>query len=570
MTDVLIVGLGGAGGIAADVLTRAGLEVTALEAGPRRSAGEMTLDEVRNDVQAWLCAPKALGELPTWRTDPSGEAGAAAWPLAMVNGVGGSTSHYPGLSARFHRWNFTPRSTSVARYGASAIPAGSTVADWPVGYDELEPFYDAVEHAIGVAGRAGNVGGERHTGGSAFEERRVRGYPLPPLRSTGWTELTADAARGLGWHPFPAPAAINSLPYNGNPECTYCGFCTANGCYRDARGSTDATAIRRAEATGLLRVETGARVLRIESGVDGRVTGATYVQDGRERFCGARAVLLAAFTYENTRLLLLSRSPAHENGLANGNDQVGRHYMAHVTPFAFGRFPGRRLNLFNGTWSQATCVDDWNADNFDHAGLGFIGGGLLAASHEFKPIAFAGFPPPPGVPHFGSGWKAWLADNAQSVGALSGQMECLSYEDNRLDLDPRARDPYGTPVVRVTFRVGENELRGSAWLAERQEEWLRAAGADRVWHAPGPFVEARHCYGGTRMGDDPGSSVVDRYGFAHTAPNLGILGGSVFPSSGGHNPTLTLQALAWRTAERLAERWDDIAGSAPAGVSRSI
>ncbi len=412
----------------------------------------------------------------------------------MVNAVGGSTLHYPGLSARFHPWNFEARSATVARYGSGAIPAGSTLADWPVGYDELEPFYEAVEGAIGVAGEGG---------ASAFEGARRRGYPLPPLRRTGWTELTDRAARALGWHPFPAPAAINSEPYNGNPGCTYCGFCSGNGCYRDAKGSTDATVIRKAEATGLLRVETGARVTRIESGHDGLVTGATYVQDGQERFCPARAVLLATFTYENTRLLLLSPSPAHPRGLANGSDQVGRHYMAHVTPLAFGRFPGRRLNLFNGLWAQATCVDDWNADNFDHAGLGFIGGGLLAASHELKPIAFAGFPLPPGVPRFGSGWKAWLAANAQSVGALSAQMECLPYEGNRLDLDPVARDPHGAPLVRVTHRVHENELRGAAFLAERQEEWLRAAGAEQVWHAPRPFVEARHCYGGTRMGLDP-------------------------------------------------------------------
>jgi gluconate 2-dehydrogenase alpha chain len=227
--------------------------------------------------------------------------------------------------------------------------------------------------------------------------------------------------------------------------------------------------------------------------------------------------------------------------------------MAHVTPFAFGRFPGRRLNTWNGTWSQATCVDDWNADNFDHTGNGFIGGGLLVASHESKPIAFARSPVPPGVPRWGSRWKAWLAANAQSVGSASGQMECLPYEDTRLDLDPERRDPYGEPVVRVTHRVHQNEERGAAFLAGRLEDWLRAAGADEVWHGP-RFVEARHCYGGARMGDDPATSVVDRDCFVHDAPNLGVLGTSVYPSSGGHNPTLTLQALAWRAAERLAAR----------------
>ncbi len=247
-------------------------------------------------------------------------------------------------------------------------------------------------------------------------------------------------------------------------------------------------------------------------------TGATYVQDGRAQFCPARAVLLATFTYENTRLLLLSSSPAHPRGLGNGHDQVGRHYMAHVTPFAFGSFPGRRLNLFTGLWAQATCVDDWNADNFDHSGLGFIGGGLLVAPHELRPIQFASSPLPPSVPRFGSGWKAWLAANAQSVGGASAQMECLPYEGNRLDLDPRVRDPHGTPVVRVTHRVRENELRGAAFLAERSSSGFARPAPTRSGTRPRLLVEARHSYGGTRMGDDPESSVVDRFGFVHDVP----------------------------------------------------
>jgi gluconate 2-dehydrogenase alpha chain len=463
----------------------------------------------------------------------------------MMNGIGGSTVHYPGLSARFHPWNFELRSASAARYGAAAIPAGSTTADWPLSYDELEPYYEKVEQSIGVAGANGPFEGPRRTP-----------YPMPPLRRSGWTNLTDAAARRLGWHPFPAPAALNSVPYNGNPACTYCGFCIDNGCYLGAKGSTDATSVRRAEATGRLQVETGARVVRIETDAQGRATGATYVRDGRERTATARAVLLATFTYENTRLLLLSRSSAHPNGIGNAHDQVGRNYMAHITPHAFGRFPGTDLNHWNGSWVQATCVEDWNADNFDHTGLGFIGGGLLAASHEVKPVSFARSPLPPGVPRWGSGWKAWLAANARSVGSAGAQMECLAYPENRLDLDPVRKDPYGVPVVRITFRPRENELRGAAFLAGRVEQWLREAGADEVWHGPLPFVEARHCYGGARMGDDPQTSVVDRDGFVHDAPNLGVLGTSVYPASGGHNPTLTLQALAWRTAERLAERID--------------
>jgi gluconate 2-dehydrogenase alpha chain len=544
--DVALVGLGAAGGIAAQVLAEAGLEVTALEAGPRREPEAMTLDELRNDVREWLATPKARGERPTWRADASADAGPSPWPMLMVNAVGGSTVHYPGLSARLAPWDFRARSAAVERYGAGAVPADSTLVDWPLRYDELEEDYDAVEHTIGVAGPGG---------ANPFAGPRRRGYPMPELRRSGWNRLTADAATALGWHPFPAPAAINSVPYNGNPECTYCGFCTCNGCYRNAKGSTDVTVIPRAQASGRLRVTTGARAVRIEVDGDGLASGVSYVHDGRERFLAARVVLLAGFTYENTRLLLLSSSRAHPHGLANGNGQVGRHYIAHVTPFAYGRFGGRRLNLFNGLWAQATCVDDFNADNFDHTGLGFIGGGLCTAAQELKPIALAAGPPPPAVPRWGAGWKRWLARNAQSIGTVGAQFNALPYARNRLDLDPRARDPHGLPVVRVTFAPGANERRGSAFLVERLHEWLRAAGADETWSPAGLVFEPRHAYGGTRMGDDPAASVVDRHGFCHEVPNVGVLGASTFPTAGGLNPTLTVQALARRTGRHLVEAW---------------
>lgn len=557
--DVALVGLGGAGGIAAHVLTAAGLDVVALEAGPRLAPPLMTFDEIRNDIRSWLSQPKSRHELPTRQAGSISPDEAGPWPLLMVNAVGGSTVHYPGVSLRFQPWNFESRSRVLERYGAGAIPVDSTLADWPLGYEELEPFYELVEQTIGVSGAAGNVRGQLDPRGNVLEAPRSAGYPMAPLRRTGWTELTARAAQALGWHPYPAPAALNSSPYNGNPECTYCGFCLHNGCYRNAKGSTDATVIPLAEATGLLRVETSARVIRIESDADGLVTGVAYVQDGRERFQPARVVLLASFTYENTRLLLVSRSPAFPRGLSNTSGQVGRHFMVHATPVVYGLFPGRRLNLLNGTWAQATCVDDWNADCFDHTGLGFVGGGMLSASQELKPIETVTRLPPPTLPRWGSAWKAWLQRHAQSVGVVTGQLETLAYEHNRLDLDPAVRDPHGMPVVRISHRLGENERRGYAFLSAKLEEWLLEAGASETWRSPGVAIEGRHCYGGTRMGDDPDSSVVDRDGFCHEVPNLGILGASTFPTTGGHNPTLTVQALAWRTAQRTIARSSELA-----------
>jgi gluconate 2-dehydrogenase alpha chain len=540
--DVAIVGLGAAGGIAAHVLTRAGLEVVGLEAGPRWSRHDAAFDEIRNDARSWLARPKALHERPTWRTGPAEEAGPSPWPTLMMNGVGGTTVHFDGLSIRFAPWNFESRTRTVERYGAGAVPAGSTLADWPLGYDELEPYYGLVEEAIGVSGAAGNP----------FAGPRSTGFPMPPLRTTGWGELVGDAATRLGWHPYPAPTAINSRPYDGRPACTFCGFCQHNACHCDAKGATHLNVIRSAEATGLLRVETRARVTSIDTDGDGLASGVTYVRDGRAYAQPARVVLVGTYVYENTRLLLLSRSKAYPDGLANNHGQVGRHYIAHLIPTVLGRFPGRRLNLFNGIGSQVTCIDDFNADNFDHRDAGFVGGGMITNAHEFAPLMFArGTMHPPDVPRWGSAWKGWLREHAQSVGSAYAQLDALPYEDDRLDLDPAATDPHGVPVVRVTHAVRENERRAVAFLQRRLDRLLREAGAGDTWTPPATVIEGRHCCGGTRMGDDPATSVVDRWGLAHETPNLGLLGASVFPSVGGSNPTLTVQAVAWRTAERV-------------------
>jgi gluconate 2-dehydrogenase alpha chain len=557
--DVVVVGLGAAGGIAAHVLTAAGLEVVGLEAGPRLDRRQMRFDELHSDIRNWMSDFKAKHEVPTWREDPAQTAHPSPWPMLMANGVGGSSVHYECVSFRFLPWVFRSRTLTAARYGTPAIPAGSTVADWPLSYDELEPFYDLVEKAIGVSGQEALVGEERDPRGNPFEGRRSHGYPMPPLRRTGWAQLMADAGTRLGWHPYPAPAAINTEVYNGNPMCTYCGFCQSNGCYVNAKGSTAATVIPSAEATGRLRVETCARVVGVDVDARGLARGVRYIKDGIEQVQPARVVVLATYTFENVRLLLLSECAAFPRGLANGSDQVGRHFIAHVTPFVFGLFPDRPLNLFNGTIAQATCVDDFNGDNFDHVGLGFSGGGVLFTGGEFKPIATAGGPAvAPNVPRWGTGWKRWLHEHARSIGSAFAEFEALSYDTNYLDLDPSVRDPLGIRVIRVTHALHQHERAGGAFLAKKLTQWLREAGAVEVWSPGHELLDGRHVYGGTRMGDDAATSVVDRCGLSHEVPNLAVIGASTFPTAGGHNPTLTVQATAWRTAQHIIDRWRTI------------
>ncbi len=546
--DVVIVGLGAAGGIFAGRLAAAGLRVVGLEAGPRFTHRDFSFDELADDFRNRLGEAKINAEVPTWRPRPGGEATtsrAGRTVSLMVNGVGGGTIHYAGQHLRLAPWHFRVMTATVARYGADALPGDSTAVDWPVTYDELEPFYDAVEHELGVSGRGGV---------NPFEGPRSRDYPLEPLRRTGWTELIAEASRRRDLHPFSGAAAILSQPFDDRPACTYCGFCNFNGCHADAKASTFLNVIPQAQATGHFVVVPDARVVSLPVGLDGLAAGALYLAEGRAFFQPARAVVLTAHTYENTRLLLLSRSKAFPDGLANNAGQVGRNAMSHLFIGMDGLFPGRKLNRFGGTWPQCTSIDDLNADNFDHTGLGFVGGGIINAVPEAKPIGTA-LSTPPSVPRWGSAWKAWLAANGNSVGRLVATVESLPYEDSFLDLDPGHRDRIGMPVIRQTYRLHEQEDLRYDHLAAAMKELLLEAGAAETWPARPklPAAPFQSVFGATRIGTDPAASVTDPFCAAHEVPNLVVVGASSFPTSGGYPPTATIQALAWRAADRLAE-----------------
>jgi len=561
-TDVVIVGLGAAGGVAALPLAQAGLNVIGLEAGSWLTRRDFAPDELRNNFRGWpQGVQKANQEIPTVRATASSPTLPRAAIHPMQNAVGGTTLHYWAQSWRLNPWDFKVVSETKRRYGASRIPKGSTVEDWPFGLEQLEPYYDRVEYEIGVSGRAGNIGGRIDPRGNPFEGVRRREYPMPPLRGTSFLEKMAGAARSLGWHPFPGPAAVNSRTYQNRSGCMYHGFCNRGGCHVDAKNSTAVTTIPRAQATGRLKVVTRAHVTTIATAGHGLASGVNYVSDGVEYFQPARVVLLASFTYENVRLLLLSASKAFPRGLANNHGQVGRHYLSHHQGAPVTALFPFDVKSWYGLPAQGVAVDDWADDNFDHAKLDFIGGGNLWAMSDRRPIAAAGINTFGRAPAWGSAWKAFIRENADRSHSSYIQKTTLPYEDNFLDLDPDVKDPLGYPVCRVTGEFKENERKIAEHTQEKMEQWYRAAGAVDVVRAPvgGVMGVSTHAYGGTRMGDNPDTNVVDRWGFAHEVPNLGVLGASVMGSSGAHNPTLTVQALAWRTAEHLAKNWNAIA-----------
>src|SRR5215472_4364173 len=304
-TDVVIVGVGAAGGILAAELAKSGMKVIGLERGPRLKTADFEPHDELRYFQRQDLRPDPKRQPVTWRPNTS----ARAHPLNSLNygnQAGGGTVHYGTLSWRMHEDDFRARSKTIERYGASAIPSDSSLVDWPLSYAELEPFYDKAEYELGVSGKAGNLQGRKIDGGNVFEAPRARDYPLPPLLQDQ-AELLFDAAgRKLGYHPFSTPRAIISEPYQGRPACTYCGFCQAFGCHVGAKSSILVTKLPEADATGKFKLLTGAMAYRVNSDNNGRATGVSfYGPDGSDNTIEAEIVILTTFVYDNTRLLLL-------------------------------------------------------------------------------------------------------------------------------------------------------------------------------------------------------------------------------------------------------------------------
>ena len=217
------------------------------------------------------------------------------------------------------------------------------------------------------------------------------------------------------------------------------------------------------------------------------------------------------------------------------------------------------INTWYGLPAQGVAVDNFADDNFDHGGLDYIGGGNLWVMSDRRPIAAASMGTFGRTPSWGSEWKAFVMKNADRTNTSYLQKTTLPYEDNYLDLDPVVKDPLGFPVCRITADYKDNERRVTAAAQEKMIEWYRAAGAIATQANPiGTMGPTTHAYGGTRMGRNPETNVVNEWGFSHEAPNLGVLGASVMGTSGARNPTLTVQALAWRTAEYLAREWKNL------------
>ena len=554
-----VVGCGATGSVLAGVLARAGLRVIALEAGPVWDAeDDFVPDELESYAFANRLGPKWNSEPVIWEDYRRGVAGTGLG-IHMMNGVGGSANHYAAHAWRFHPDDFRLRSAVIERYGKQAIPDASTVADWPLTYEDLEPYYRAMEETIGVSGRAGVLRDPetseitRQSGGNPFEGPRSSEYPMPPLRIHKIGSTVLGAAERLGLHPFVGPTAINSVSYRGRPATNYCGFCLGYGCRIAAKGSPMASILPEALWTGNLEIVPDTIAVRFNSGQSpGGINSVTVLNAGTIIEVEASIFVLAAYTFENVRLLLLSQDADHPRGIGNALGLVGKHFMTHRFDSLAMVYEDEYTNRFGGPQGQRVVVDDFNSENFDHTGLGFIAGAQIFAPSEFHPIQDLGLVPP-GVKNWGREYRAYVKKYWNRTALLMSNVEVLPYEDNYLYLH-ESKDSNGRPNMVAKISVGENEERLISFILERMKEIAEETGAKHAWPLRSMVVPSQHDSGGTRMGESPETGVVDSFGQVHGVANLFVTGPSVFPTASGLNPSLTAQALAWRTADRIVER----------------
>lgn len=567
--DIVLVGVGWTAGILAKELAEAGYSVVGLERGrfqqtvPDFQSPAMH-DELKYAVRYGLMQNTSR-QTVTFRNNLDQDALPMRYLGSFLPGtdLGGAGVHWNGQTWRFLPTDFKLRSTIVERYGEGFIPEGLTIQDWPVSYDELEPYYDRFEYLCGISGQAGNIQGRIQPGGNPFEGPRQRPFPTPPLKQAYAGALFEKAAAQLGYTPFPVPAANLSQNYT-NPDgaemkaCMYCGFCERFGCEHYAKPSALITVLPFALANKNFELRTNATVTRVNwSRSARRATGVTYVDGrGREVEQPAEVVVLCAFAHHNPHLMLVSKIGTPYDP-RTGEGTVGKNYT-YQTMSAVQVFYGEDVNInpFMGAGALGTAIDDFNGENFDHAKVGFIGGAYIAAfTTGGRPIQF--HPVPPGTPRYGLAWKQAVARHYNHTTSLSVHGSSMAWKTNSLDLDPTYTDAFGNPLLRMTFDFPENDRRMSEYLTDRAVEIAGLMGA-RTVHADRlsehysivPY-QTTHNTGGAIMGSNPRESVVNRYLQSWDLHNLFVIGASAYPQNPGYNPTGTVGALAYWLADAL-------------------
>jgi len=571
--DAVLIGVGLVGAIVGRELTRAGLKVVGLERGePRYTVpdfqGPKIHDELRYSVRKALMQDNTK-EAVTFRNRPDMKAlPVRRWGSFLPgSGLGGAAVHWNGQTYRFQDTDLNMRTRTLERYGKGFVADDVLLQDWGVRADELEPYYDRFEYLLGIAGQAGNIRGEIIEGGNPFEDPRSRGYPTPPMKEPYGSALFRKAAAQLGYHPFPQPSANMSQPYT-NPEgmqlqtCMYCGYCERFGCEHYAKSSPQTVLLPVLLKDPNFMLRTQCHVLRIELDPQGRqATGVTYVDGaGREIHQPARLVVVGAYALNNVRLLLLS-GIGEPYDPVSGSGVVGRSY-AYQTMSSVQVFYDEHTNInpFMRSGASGTVIADFVSDNFDHGPLGFVGGAYIGeVMSNGRPIGF--HPTPPGTPAWGGKWKRNVVRYYNHSSVLSVHGSSVAVRGNYLDLDPTYKDAWGLPLLRMTFEFPENDIKLSSYITDKAVQIGKAMGGQQVsgQSRERPYnvteYQTTHNTGGTVMGTDPRTSVVNRYLQSWDVPNVFVIGASNFPQNASYNPTDTVGALAYWAADAIVNRY---------------
>jgi gluconate 2-dehydrogenase alpha chain len=568
---VVIVGGGLTAGLAARQLTNRNIEVLVLERGVDHSKGaEAKLptqrDELRWDTHQGLVQDWSV-QTYTLRYAANETALPVRWMEAFLpgEGLGGAANHWNGHTWRWSEYDMEIRTRNEKRYGKQAIPNDMPLQDWGTTYQEMRPYHELFEKLFGIAGKAGNISGTIHAGGNPFEAPRDGEYAQKPLEFTEAGLTFKAAAEKLGYKPFPTPAANSSGAYT-NPDgmklgaCQYCGHCERFICEAQAKASPEVLLYPLLKTRKNFEVRLNCHVLGLRyDRAAKKVTAVHYVDrlSGQEYEQPADVVMLGAFTMSNTRLLLTSGIGKPYDSVSDSG-VVGKNFCYQVGGGINLFMKDKWFNPFLATGSTQVYMDEFNNDNFDHAGLGFLGGGgIHAAMFNGRPIGARRVPP--GTPRWGSAWKKANADwYAHSMG-IGMQGSCYPHRRNYLDLDPTYTDAYGQPLIRMNFDWRDNELKMSKYIAAKQAEIAKVFGADIVSTATtlqAPFdtrvYQSTHITGGTIMGAESKTSVVSPHLQHWDAPNLFVVGASVFAHNSGYNPTGPLAALALRVGDDMA------------------
>jgi len=571
--DVVLVGMGFTGAIMARELAQDGLSIVGLERGGRRDTVPDWQSPAMHDELRYAIRNEMFQNVVTETYTFRNHTGEEALPIRILSSflpgtdLGGAGVHWNGHTWRFLPSDFRMRSHYTERYGAQSIPHEVTIQDWGVTYDELEPHFDRFEYLCGIGGKAGNLRGQIQAGGNPFEGPRSREYPLPPMDPAYAGALFANATLELGYTPFQIPSANMTRSYT-NPEglslqaCNVCGFCERFGCEHFAKASPQTVILPKVFESPNFELRTNAHVTRVLlDGRGRRATAVLYVDgQGNEIEQPAELVILCAFSLNNVKLMLNSGiGQAYDP--ATGEGTVGRNYTYQTMSAATVFYPDDiNINPFMGAGALGTVIDDFNGDNFDHTGLGFVGGGYISANTTGgRPIEY--HPTPPGTPRWGLRWKQAVRRHYNHTVGLSAHGSSMPTRGNYLSADPTYRDAYGQPMLRITYDFPENDLRMSRYITDRMTEIARIMGGETVSTAyratPYSIVpyQTTHNNGGAIMGTDRRTCAVNRYLQSWDVPNVFVQGASAFPENAGYNPTGTVGALAYWSVKAIREQY---------------